>query len=182
LLIIFIDRMGAGRPTKYNTGMNKRVFKLALLGATDSEMALVLGIAESTLNEWKLKYHKFSESINKGKLEADANVAASLYKRSIGFNYDEVTYEKIIIDKDGQDDEDEIKVDAYKKKVVSKLVVPDVAAQNIWLKNRRSKVDANAQRWADKHEQSFTDGDGNDVSPIVFYLPDNGRPIEGQQK
>lgn len=30
-----------------------------------------------------------------------------------------------------------------------------------------------------QQEQRFTDKDGNDVS-VVFYLPDNGRAIEGQ--
>jgi hypothetical protein len=164
--------MGAGRPTKYSTSMNKRIYKLALLGATDAEMALVLGIVESTLNEWKLKYPKFSESINKGKIEADANVAASLFKRAVGFNYDEVTYEKIIIDKGGEDDEDGIKVDAYKKKVVTKIIAPDVAAQNIWLKNRRAKknVGEGGQAWADKQETGFTDKNGDDLAgiPLIY--------------
>lgn len=29
--------------------------------------------------------------------------------------------------------------------------------------------------WKDKFETGFTDGEGNDITPVQFYLPDNGR-------
>jgi hypothetical protein len=74
-----------------------------------------------------------------------------------GYQYDEVTYERLAVGETGMavDDKGDIeatKKEAYKRKVVTKEVAPDVAAQNIWLKNRRGKVDKTAQRWADKHE------------------------------
>lgn len=170
----------SGAPSKYKQEYCEQVFKLCLLGATDKEIADFFNVKESTINNWKVYHPEFLESIKKGKLNADAEVANSLYKRALGFEYDEITYEKINIDVDGIEEatDEDIKTEAYKKKIVSKMIVPDVAAQNIWLKNRRGKVAKQAQRWADKVETGLTDNEGNDVPGVVFYLPQNNRPIE----
>lgn len=174
--------MKDGRPTDYREEYDEKVYKLCLLGATDAEIADFLDISESTLNLWKLKHTNFSESIKRGKITADAEVANSLYKRANGYQYDEVTYEKIgegeSLTEVGEQGIETVKQDKFKKKVVTKEVPPDVAAQNIWLKNRRGKVKEGAQKWADKHETGFTDNEGNDIAPVqVFQLPDNNRQI-----
>lgn len=168
----------AGRPTEYKSEYCVQVEKLCKLGATDKEIADFFEVDESTVNRWKLEYPEFCESIKKGKIIADAEVAHSLHKRAIGYQYDEVTYEKIGPGDDkvevGEQGMETVKQDQYKKKVVTKEVPPDVAAQNIWLKNRRGRVDKGAQRWADKVETGFTDINGDDVV-VIFELPDNGR-------
>jgi len=78
----------------------------------------------------------------------------------------QTTFEKIGEGPDalevGETGIESIEQDTYKKKVVVKELAPDVAAINIWLKNRRCKVDAGAQRWADKVETGFTDNEGKD--------------------
>lgn len=169
----------AGRPTEYKPEYCVQVEKLCKLGATDKELADFFEVVESTINLWKLEHSDFSESIKKGKIIADAEVAHSLHKRAIGYQYDEVTYEKIGPGDDkvevGEQGMETVKQELYKKKVVTKEVPPDVAAQNIWLKNRRGRVEKGAQRWADKIENGFTDGEGNDVPVTIFQLPDNGR-------
>lgn len=73
-----------GAPTKYRPEMPEQAEKLCRLGATDAEMADFFGVVESTLNEWKLLHPEFSESIKRGKIESDANVAHSLYSRAMG--------------------------------------------------------------------------------------------------
>lgn len=151
-----------GAPSKYDPAYAEQVTKLCKLGATDKEIADFFDVEESTINNWKKAHPEFLESIKKGKIIADAEVAHSLHKRAIGYQYDEITYEKIGAGDDiievSEDGMEPVKQDVYKKKVVIKEVVPDVAAQNIWLKNRRGKVDKTAQRWADKHEVSGPDG------------------------
>ncbi len=146
----------AGRPTDYKEEYCEQVEKLCKLGATDKEIADFFDVVESTINEWKLKHPEFSESIKKGKLVADAEVAHSLHKRAVGYQFREVTYEKIGAKEEtievGDEGMESIEAEQFKKKVVIKEVPPDVAAQNIWLKNRRGKVSEGAQRWADKHE------------------------------
>lgn len=170
----------AGRPTEYKPEYCEQVTKLCKLGATDKEIADFFEVEESTINNWKIAHPEFLESIKKGKIIADAEVAHSLHKRAIGYKYDEVTYEKLAEAESGMKvdnggDIEDTKKEVYKRKVVTKEVPPDVAAQNIWLKNRRGRVDKGAQRWADKVETGFTDNEGNDVPVTIFQLPDNGR-------
>lgn len=167
------------RPTEYKDDYCEQVEKLCKLGATDGEIADFFDVEESTINNWKIAHPEFLESIKKGKIIADAEVAHSLHKRAKGYQYDEVTYEKIGAGEDqievGEEGMEAVKQDIFKKKVVTKEVPPDVAAANIWLKNRRGRVKQGAQRWADKVETGFTDGEGNDVPVTIFQLPDNGR-------
>jgi len=160
----------AGRPTDYRDTYPEQAFRLCLLGATDKEMADFWGVDESTVNNWKLAHPEFLESIKAGKLDADTKVAQSLYKRAIGYEYRETTFEKIGEGENttevGETGIESIEQDIFKKKVVIKELAPDVAAINIWLKNRRGKVADGAQRWADKVETGITDKDGNDV-PLI---------------
>lgn len=169
-----------GAPTLYKQEYNEQAFRLCLLGATDKEMASFWGVSEDTVNEWKKVHPEFSVSIKAGKIDADTKVAASLYKRATGYEYRETTFEKIgageTTTEVGEDSIETIEQDTYKKKVVVKDLAPDVAAINIWLKNRRGKVTEGGQRWADKVETGFTDNDGNDRSVII--LPSNGRDVE----
>jgi hypothetical protein len=171
--------MAGGRPTDYKDEYCEQVEKLCKLGATDSEIADFFEVVESTVNLWKLEHPEFSESIKRGKILADADVAQALHKRALGYQYREVTFEKIGAKEEttevGEEGMETIESDQYKKKVVIKEVPGDVAAQNIWLKNRRGRVIKGAQRWADKVETGFTDNDGNDVPVTVFQIPDNGR-------
>lgn len=150
----------AGRPTDYKEEYCVQVEKLCKLGATDKEIADFFEVDESTVNRWKLEYPEFCESIKKGKIIADAEVAESLYKKATGFTNEEVK----IFQSDG------------KPLIVpfTAYYPPDTAAINIWLKNRRGRVDKGAQRWADKVETGFTDVNGDDVV-VIFELPDNGR-------
>ena len=134
----------AGRPSKYDPKFNNIVYQLSLLGATDKELANALSVCEKTINNWKESESEFLQSIKKGKEIADAEVAESLYKRAIGYEYDEVSEET----RKGQ---------VISKKVTTKKMPADVAAINIWLKNRRGKIkDNEGQRWADKQEVDHT--------------------------
>lgn len=140
-----------GRPTKYEPRYNKQAQKLCILGATDEDLAEFFEVNERTINEWKEKYKRFSQSIKKGKVLADINVADSLYKRAIGFSFKEVTFEKIDGKVNLEVTKDEIiTTDAYRKKIVTKEMAPDVTAQIFWLKNRSKK------NWRDKFEVDHT--------------------------
>lgn len=144
----------AGQPTKYKKEYDKQVFKLALLGATDMEIADFFDVNKQTIYNWREKEKGFFDSIKKGKIKADAKVAESLYKRALGYRYNEIHFEKVDSKVNLELTEEKmITSDTYKKKVITKEVVPDVAAINIWLKNRRGRVNPDeGQKWADKHE------------------------------
>jgi hypothetical protein len=122
----------AGRPTKYRKEYNEQTYKLCLLGATDKDLADFFHVTESTINKWKIDHPEFSESIQRGKIKADSEVAESLYKRAIGYSHPE--------DKIFQYEGDPVIVPTVKH------YPPDTAAAFIWLKNRQSG------KWRDKHE------------------------------
>lgn len=52
-------------------------------GLTDKQIAKNIGIAESTLNEWKKKYSEFSKSLKKGKEVIDFEVENALLKNAL---------------------------------------------------------------------------------------------------
>jgi hypothetical protein len=134
-----------GRPTKYDTAFNEQVEKFAKLGATDAEIADFLGIVESTLNEWKKTYPEFSESIKRGKIIADSNVADRLYQRAMGFEHDS---EEIKVVSDGNNQGSSVE-----RVPVKKIYPPDPTAAIFWLKNRRPK------EWRDKQEIGIVTGE-----------------------
>jgi len=120
----------AGAPTKYKEEYNEQAYKLCLLGATDEELAVFFEVCEATINNWKIDKAEFLESIKRGKLIADAEMAESLYKRGRGFEYTEV-----------KEEESEA---GYKTTKTTKYYPPDTGAAFIWLKNRQPK------KWRDK--------------------------------
>jgi hypothetical protein len=144
--------------SKYDQRFDEMAYKLCLLGATDEELGDFFHVDESTVNRWKLSFHSFCESINRGKAEADAEVAASLFKRACGYQYTERKAKEVLTretDEDGNEVDGEMKV----VEVVStvKEVPPDTGAAFIWLKNRRSRD------WRDKQEIELNNKVGPDM-------------------
>lgn len=122
-----------GRQSTYKEEYAEQARKLSLLGATDKEMADFFNISEATLNNWKKKHPLFVESLKKGKGGADADVAASLYKRAMGYEHDDVDIRVI----DSQ----------VVKTPIRKVYPPETVACIFWLKNRQ------LGKWRDRVEQ-----------------------------
>lgn len=88
-------------------------------GLTDEQIAANMGIAVSTLNNWKNDHVEILETLKKGKEVVDRQVENALLKRALGYSYDEITREG-----------------GVETKRVTKEVTPDTTAQIFWLKNR----------------------------------------------
>src|SRR5260370_3859575 len=71
-----------GAPTLYRPELAELGRRLALLGATDQEIADALGIDQVTLDRWKTRHKEFRNAIEHGKIQADAEIAASLLTRA----------------------------------------------------------------------------------------------------
>lgn len=125
-----------GRPTKYKEEYNELAFKYCLLGATDKQLAQFFEVNEDSIHEWKKRHPKFSESLKRGKEEADSKVAQSLYRRALGYEHKE----------------DQIFQYQGKPVVVPtiKHYPPDTTAAIFWLKNRQK------EHWRDKTESEVT--------------------------
>lgn len=120
------------RKSKYDTHVKPYLDEIqgwAMSGLTDEQIADNLGIAASTIYEYKKKYPEFSEALKKGKDIADAQVVNALFKTATGFTY----YEDIATATG-----EVVQAQRYAK--------PNTTAQIFWLKNRQP------DRWRDKTE------------------------------
>lgn len=124
---------GPGRDSKYRTEFNEQARKLCLLGATDKDLAEFFEVCEATINNWKINFPAFLESIKAGKVSADAEVADALYRRATG---EYVFVERAFKKPDGD----------HQVVSIRQFVPGDVTAQRLWLLNR-SKLN-----WRDKQE------------------------------
>lgn len=60
-------------------------------GLSDEQVAANLGVAWTTLKEWKKKYPAFLSAIKKGKEVSDYELENTLHKRATGYYYKEQT-------------------------------------------------------------------------------------------
>lgn len=132
--------MAGGRPTEYQQSYNEQAYKLCLLGATDKELGDFFNVSEQTINTWKEKHPEFLESLKSGKVEADARVARSLYKKAVGGYL--VASQKAFVDRNGE----EHVID------VQDEMPPDTTAAIFWLKNRQP------DKWREKNEIAHSGG------------------------
>ena len=103
-------------------------------GLTDEQIAKNMGIVRSTLNVWKEQFSVISDALKRTKAIVDAEVENALFKRAMGFTYEEVTYRY-----------------GVEVRRVKKIVPPDTTAQIFWLKNRKPS------EWRDRQREGMTD-------------------------
>lgn len=119
----------------YDASIPERAYRLCLLGLKNEELAISFGVSERTISNWMDRYPEFRRAVVKGREEADAKVAQSLYKRAIGFEHDDVH------------------ISAWKGEVlitpIRRYYPPDTTAAIFWLKNRQR------DKWADVWKMEF---------------------------
>ncbi len=142
-----------GTPPKYRPEFVGQAFKLALLGATDAVVARFFEVHPDTIDRWKIKHSDFYGSLKDGKVRADADVADSLYRKALGYEY----FEEVVT---------KIKVSQYEEQVVVtkvlRVVPPDTTAMIFWLKNRQPEM------WRDKIDHAHGGPDGGPI-PIEVH-------------
>jgi len=129
-------KVKSGAPTKYDEKYNEQARKLCLMGYTDAQLADFFTIAESTLNNWKIKYPLFMESLKAGKEIADMEVTACLYERATGYSHNETK----VFNNQGEILTHEVK----------RIYPPDPLSIKYWLNNRQP------ERWREKVEDTDT--------------------------
>ena len=136
-----------GRPSRYKSEYAEQARKLCLLGATDEELAGFFGVNADTIHQWKKVHPEFSESITRGKIVADAEVAEKLFQRALGYSHKAV------------------KIMAVDKTVVHEEYIehypPDTQAASLWLRNRQPK------KWRDKQDVEHSGKDGGPIQSEV---------------
>jgi hypothetical protein len=88
--------MPAGRPSPYKPEFARIAERLCRNGATDIEVADILGISVRTFYRWCLLHDEFTAAVRVGKGAADDRVERALYQRAVGYDH---TAEKIVTPK-----------------------------------------------------------------------------------
>lgn len=159
-----------GRPSKYRHEFVRQAYHLALLGATDADLANAFDVRLSTVALWKRRQPEFSDALKKGKSEADANVAKSLYRRAIGYSHPAV---KIIAVAQGNNQGSAVEQVPYVERYP-----PDTVAAIFWLKNRRPDL------WRDKRDVEHSgavDTSGVLAVPVPVGSDQWGQAAKAQQ-
>lgn len=144
-----VGNPGGGRPSTYKDEYAKIAYSLALLGATDVDLAEAFDVSETTINNWKKEHEDFYLALKNGKQLADANVAKSLYNRALGYEIEE---EKVFNDNG--------KPLIIKAK---KHYPADPTSMIYWLKNRQPK------KWRDRPDSG--EEEVRDISVNVNIVP-----------
>lgn len=84
------NKIQRNTPGKWHSDRCRQVFELALLGLTEDQMAPVMDVSLGTIEYWKRTKSEFLKALNKGKTEADAKVAYSLFQRAVGYSHPDV--------------------------------------------------------------------------------------------
>jgi len=90
--------MPAGRPSPYKPDFARIAQRLCRNGATDIEVADILGISVRTFYRWCLLHDEFTAAVRTGQDAADDRVERALYQRAVGYDY---VAEKIVTPKGG---------------------------------------------------------------------------------
>jgi len=90
--------MPAGRPSPYKPDFARIAERLCRNGATDLEVADILGVSVRTFYRWCLLHDEFTAAVRTGKGAADDRVERALYQRAVGYDY---AAEKIVTPKGG---------------------------------------------------------------------------------
>ncbi|MFZ5783986.1 MAG: helix-turn-helix domain-containing protein [Pseudomonadota bacterium] len=136
-----------GRPSKFDDRYIGEAYGLALLGATDKEIAQFWQVSEATLNTWKQQHPEFLESLTRGKVQADTEVSRRLFQRAIGYSNERAV--KIFMPAGAKEPVYAPYTEHYP---------PDVTAAIFWLKNRQRT------KWRDRIDKEVT---GKDGAPLV---------------
>lgn len=151
--------MAGGRKSKYQTHVEPKLLLIeawARDGMVQEDIAKKLGVAMSSFSDYKNKFPELSEALKRGQEVVDVEVENALFKRAVGYRYDEVTKEAA---RELDEETGEYKTVMVETKRVTKEVQPDVTAQIFWLKNRRPEL------WRDKKE---VDADVSGTMQVIF--------------
>lgn len=117
-----------GRKSKYETNVQphlEQIREWAKSGATEKEICDALDIATSTFYEYKKQYSELSSALHAGRMNVVLNIKAALYKKAIGFEYEE----RRGVKKDGCNG-DQMVTEIYKR-----YYPPDTTAAAMLLRN-----------------------------------------------
>ena len=120
---------------KYQEWLTKEKLKclesMARKGYRDIDIAKKIGISKVTFYDWKKRFPKFAEALQRGKDEYDDAVEETLYNMTQGYYVDEEV---------GEVREDAAGNKILHRKKTKRYIPPSITAIIYWLQNRRGDV------------------------------------------
>jgi hypothetical protein len=114
---------GQDLQNQYHPAFAARVRDACLLGATNDELAAILGVSVQSIQTWLVEIPRFRRAVALGREVADERVARALYRRATGMK---VRKEKAF------------NVAGELQTIeITEHLAPDVTAAGLWLSNRQ---------------------------------------------
>lgn len=136
-------------------------------GLTDEQIAHNMGCNVRTLYVWKKEYPQIEQALKTGKEVVDIQVENALFKRAIGYDYEEV---KTIIETLPGGEK------RQRAERTRKHVAGDVTAQIFWLKNRKQI------EWRDRKETQLSGSvETTTANPLEGLTRDEVRKLIGDE-
>lgn len=137
----------------------KVIVEMALLGATEAQIAKALDVSWNTFATWKNSNPELLETLKGAKEQADDVVCKSLYKRALGYSHPDVHISNF---------QGEITVTP-----ITKHYPPDTVACIFWLKNRQPL------NWREKADNGLTQtmGDASIIVNVFQNSPASAKPV-----
>ncbi len=136
-------------------------------GLTDEQIAHNMGCNVRTLYVWKKEYPQIEQALKTGKEVVDIQVENALFKRAIGYDYEEV---KTIIETLPGGEK------RQRAERTRKHVPGDTTAQIFWLKNRKQI------EWRDRKETQLSGSvETTTANPLEGLTRDEVRKLIGDE-
>jgi len=132
---------------EYSETYAAQATKLTLLGLTEQDLATFFGVSRRMLTRWKKDHPEFADALNRGKRQADMEVAHSLYQATVDriiTTRQAIKCKEIYYDGNGKRVEKE-RIEIVE---VEKHIPADFRSQQFWLRNR------NPAQWNEKYDDS----------------------------
>ena len=129
--------------TKYETHVQpylKNIEWWCREGLTTRQIEKRLKCSKGSIQRYKMLYKELRDAMATGYADANSKVEESLFRKAMGFEYDEVVTEKEKGKRRGVDFE------LVTTKTIHKTIPPDTVACIFWLKNRA------ADKWQDRRD------------------------------
>lgn len=120
-------KSNAGAKSKYDPALADIAEGYARRGLSDADIAKNLGISLDAYYRYQKQFPEFYEAIKRGKRPANIIVENALFKRCVGFEFEEPSTETYVDEKGKKH---------VKKKTTTKYIIPDINAIRFWLINR----------------------------------------------
>jgi len=146
-----------GRKSAWETKIEPHLDQImgwARNGHLDKQICEALGISHQAFCKYKKLKDELREALKVNKEIADLRVEDSLYKRALGYQYEEI-HTTVRAAKGNQPETVEIKK-------IKKTVLPDTTAQIFWLKNRKRL------EWRDVWRKDEDADDSTDAKPVTL--------------